>query len=132
VITIANELQAANTVLSFWTTKVPIAAWITIFWLVIIAVNIFGVNIFGEVEVVCSTIKFGWIFVVIFSMIGKLFPSFKMARGALTIHLSHLCWRCPRPSRQARRLPLLERRAFHQRFQRFPLRHANLHLRHVR
>jgi yeast amino acid transporter len=70
VITIANELQAVNTVLGFWTDKVPIAAWITIFWVVIIAVNIFGVNVFGEVEVICSSIKFGWIFVVIFSLIG--------------------------------------------------------------
>ncbi|KAF2730789.1 hypothetical protein EJ04DRAFT_29805 [Polyplosphaeria fusca] len=69
IITIANELQAVNTVLSFWTDKVPIAAWITIFWMVIIAVNIFGVNVFGEVEVICSSIKFGWIFVVIFSLI---------------------------------------------------------------
>ncbi|KAF2111641.1 amino acid transporter [Lophiotrema nucula] len=69
VITIANELSAVCTVLGFWTDKVPVAAWITIFWLVIIAVNVFGVNVFGEVEVICSTIKFGWIFVVIISMI---------------------------------------------------------------
>ncbi|KIX04563.1 uncharacterized protein Z518_05433 [Rhinocladiella mackenziei CBS 650.93] len=68
-ITIANELAAANTILSFWTTEVPVAAWITIFWVVIIAVNIGAVTIFGEVEVICSTIKFGWIFVVIISLI---------------------------------------------------------------
>ncbi|KAF2191150.1 amino acid transporter [Zopfia rhizophila CBS 207.26] len=69
VITIANELQAVCTVLSFWTDKVPIAAWVTIFWVVIILVNVGAVSVFGEVEVVCSTIKFGWIFVVIFSLI---------------------------------------------------------------
>ncbi|KAF1959784.1 hypothetical protein CC80DRAFT_439841 [Byssothecium circinans] len=68
-ITIANELQAASTILHFWTDAVPIAAWISIFWLVIVGVNVFGVNVFGEVEVVCSSIKFGWIFVVIISMI---------------------------------------------------------------
>ncbi|KAF2262770.1 amino acid transporter [Lojkania enalia] len=68
-ITIANELQAVCTVLGFWTDKVPVAAWITIFWAVIIAINVFGVNVFGEIEVICSTIKFGWIFVVIFSLI---------------------------------------------------------------
>lgn len=39
-ITIANELQAVNTVLMFWTTAVPIAAWMTIFWVVIILVNV--------------------------------------------------------------------------------------------
>lgn len=45
-ITIANELQAVNTVLMFWTDSVPIAAWMTIFWVVIILVNVgmcFGV-----------------------------------------------------------------------------------------
>ena len=39
-ITIANELAAANTILSFWTDEVPVAAWITIFWLVIILVRL--------------------------------------------------------------------------------------------
>ncbi|PYI16114.1 hypothetical protein BO99DRAFT_405335 [Aspergillus violaceofuscus CBS 115571] len=68
-ITIANELQGVVTVLSFWTTKVPTAAWITIFWIVIIAVNVVAVRFFGEVEVTASTIKFGWIFVVIISCI---------------------------------------------------------------
>lgn len=66
-ITIANELQAVNTVLSFWTTAVPIAAWMSIFWVVIILVNVLGVKFFAEIEVVCSMIKFGWIFVVIIS-----------------------------------------------------------------
>ncbi|KAF2092129.1 hypothetical protein K490DRAFT_32268 [Saccharata proteae CBS 121410] len=69
VITIANELSAVVTVLSFWTDKVPTAAWITIFWLVIVAINVGAVSIFGEVEVVASSIKFGWIFVVIISCI---------------------------------------------------------------
>ncbi|EXJ88744.1 hypothetical protein A1O1_05676 [Capronia coronata CBS 617.96] len=68
-ITIANELQGLVTVLSFWTTKVPTAAWITVFWFVIIAINIGAVTVFGEVEVIASTIKFGWIFVVIISCI---------------------------------------------------------------
>ncbi|KAF2459560.1 amino acid transporter [Lineolata rhizophorae] len=68
-ITIANELQGVCTVLSFWTDAVPIAAWITIFWLVIIGVNVGAVSFFGEIEVICSTIKFGWIFVVIISNI---------------------------------------------------------------
>ena len=62
-ITIANELQGVVTVLSFWTHEVPTAAWISIFWVVIILVNVWAVTLFGEVEVVCSTIKFCWIFV---------------------------------------------------------------------
>ncbi|KAH9909549.1 amino acid permease/ SLC12A domain-containing protein [Xylariomycetidae sp. FL2044] len=68
-ITIANELQAANTVIGFWTHAVPIAAWITIWWAVIVLVNVGAVTLFGEIEVIASTIKFGWIFVVIISMI---------------------------------------------------------------
>lgn len=92
-ITIANELQAVVTVLSFWTDKVPTAAWITIFWIVIIAVNIGAVTVFGEVEVICSTIKFGWIFVVIISMIGRpLFGVDQFVPQDLT-GISHLCWR---------------------------------------
>ncbi|KAJ9139385.1 Amino acid transporter [Pleurostoma richardsiae] len=68
-ITIANELQGVVTVLSFWTDKVPTAAWITIFWVVIILINIGAVNFFGEIEVIASAIKFGWIFIVIISFI---------------------------------------------------------------
>ncbi len=83
-ITIANELQAVNTVLSFWTDAVPVAAWISIFWVVIVLVNVGkrgssscgcvseltstgAVNFFAEIDVICSMIKFGWIFVVIIS-----------------------------------------------------------------
>ncbi|OAA56711.1 Amino acid/polyamine transporter I [Niveomyces insectorum RCEF 264] len=68
-ITIANELQGVVTVLGFWTHKVPTAAWITIFWVVIIGINIGAVSFFGEIEVIASAIKFGWIFVVIISFI---------------------------------------------------------------
>lgn len=59
------------TVLSFWTDKVPTAAWITIFWVVIILINVWAVKFFGEVEVVSSSIKFGWIIIVIISLIGE-------------------------------------------------------------
>jgi yeast amino acid transporter len=70
-ITIANELQAANTVLRFWTDDVHVAAWIVIWFVVIAGINVCAVSFFGEFEVVCSTIKFSWIFVVIISLIGK-------------------------------------------------------------
>lgn len=68
-ITISNELSGLVTVLGFWTDGVPTAAWITIFFLVIVAINVVAVNWFAEVEVVFASIKFGWIFVVIISMI---------------------------------------------------------------
>ncbi|KAI5865395.1 amino acid permease/ SLC12A domain-containing protein [Durotheca rogersii] len=68
-ISIANELQSANTVIRFWTSAVPIAAWISIWLAVIVLINVGAVSVFGEIEVVASTIKFSWIFVVIVSMI---------------------------------------------------------------
>jgi amino acid transporter len=67
-ITIANELQGVVTVLGFWTHAVPTAAWITIFWFVIVLINVGAVNFFGEIEVICSMIKFGWIFVGTYSV----------------------------------------------------------------
>ncbi|KAF1974773.1 hypothetical protein BU23DRAFT_567163 [Bimuria novae-zelandiae CBS 107.79] len=72
VLTVANEIQVTSIILGFWTDKLPNAAWITIFWAVVVAANVFGVKIFREIEVVGSSIKFGWIIVVIFSLIDFL------------------------------------------------------------
>ncbi|KAI8215194.1 Amino-acid permease [Colletotrichum sp. SAR 10_76] len=68
-IAVANELQGIVTVLSFWNTFVPKAAWISIFWVVIALINVGAVTVFAEVEVVMAAIKFGWIFVVIIASI---------------------------------------------------------------
>ncbi|TDZ35958.1 Cationic amino acid transporter 1 [Colletotrichum spinosum] len=68
-IAVANELQGIVTVLSFWNTSVPKAAWLSIFWVVIALINIGAVTVFAEVEVVMAAIKFGWIFVVIVASI---------------------------------------------------------------
>ncbi|KAF7629477.1 hypothetical protein AFLA_013191 [Aspergillus flavus NRRL3357] len=68
-ITIANELQGVVTVLNYWTDEVPKAAWISIFWAVIILINIWAVRFFAEVEVVASTIKFGWMFICVIALI---------------------------------------------------------------
>jgi yeast amino acid transporter len=68
-------------VLRFWTDEVHVAAWIVIWFVVIAAVNVAAVSVFGEVEVVCSTIKFSWIFVVIISLIGMPANVSRNARG---------------------------------------------------
>ncbi|KZF25292.1 putative amino acid permease [Xylona heveae TC161] len=68
-ITMANEIQGLCTVLGFWTDKVPIPAWVTIWAIVIIVINIGAVNIWGEFEVTASSIKLFWIVVVIISCI---------------------------------------------------------------
>lgn len=62
--------KGAATVLHFWTDRLPAAAWITIFWVVIVLVNAWTVKFFGEIEVVSSTVKFGWMFIVVISLIG--------------------------------------------------------------
>jgi hypothetical protein len=84
VLTVANEIQVTSVVLGFWTHEIPNAACITIFWAVVVAANIFGVNIFGEIEVVGSSIKFGWIVVVIISLIGK---STRISYKSSVLHL---------------------------------------------
>lgn len=68
-ITLSNELQACNTVLSYWTQAVPVAAWISIFLVLIFFVSVCGVRAFGEIEVLMSTVKLFWIVVVVISFI---------------------------------------------------------------
>lgn len=68
-INVANELQGITTVLNYWTDEVPVAAWLSIFLVVIFLINICAVQVFGEAEVVMSTIKLFWIFVVIIGCI---------------------------------------------------------------
>ncbi|PYH92841.1 hypothetical protein BO71DRAFT_456467 [Aspergillus ellipticus CBS 707.79] len=58
-ITIANELQAVVTILSYWTDQVPKAVWISVFWVVIISINIWAVRFFAEVEVFSSIVTTG-------------------------------------------------------------------------
>ena len=58
--------------MGFWTDSLPNAAWITIFWVVVTLANVFGVKIFGEIEVIGSSIKFGWMAVVVISLIGEI------------------------------------------------------------
>ena len=79
--------------LRFWTDEVHVAAWIVIWFIVIAGINLAAVSVFGEFEVVCSTIKFSWIFVVIISLIGMFSPIFLDSK---TNDISGLSWRCRR------------------------------------
>jgi amino acid permease len=56
------------TVLSYWTEEVPKAAWISIFWIVIILINVWAVKLFS------STVKFGWMIIVIVTLLGEYEP----------------------------------------------------------
>lgn len=49
-IVVPTDMSAAATILQFWDTPVPPAAWITIFAVFIIVLNFLGVKLFGEVS----------------------------------------------------------------------------------
>lgn len=63
-------------------------------WVVIVAVNVGAVTVFGEIEVVASTIKFSWIFVVIISCIGK--SAVQRARIDISFDNVQYLWLFPR------------------------------------
>ena len=64
-ITFALELSIIGQVIQFWTDKVPLAAWISIFFVILTIANLFPVKYYGEIEFWMASIKvvavFGWI-----------------------------------------------------------------------
>ncbi|KAI3402897.2 CAN1 [Candida oxycetoniae] len=63
--TYALELSVVGQVIEFWTDKVPLAAWISIFFVIICIFNMFPVHFYGEAEFWIASIKvvavLGWI-----------------------------------------------------------------------
>jgi amino acid transporter len=49
-IVVPTDMSAAATILQFWDTPVPPAAWITIFAVFVVVLNFLGVKLFGEVS----------------------------------------------------------------------------------
>lgn len=49
-VTFAVELSVVGQIIFFWTEKVPLAAWISIFWVILTCVNMFPVRYYGEIE----------------------------------------------------------------------------------
>ena len=64
-IVISAELTGANTVLLYWTNRVPVEVWISTFLVILIIFNLFGVRGFGEIETVFTVVKFGFMLVII-------------------------------------------------------------------
>lgn len=64
-ITFALEVSIVGQVIQYWTTAVPLAAWISIFWVLITCSNMFPVRFYGEIEFWIAGIKIiavmGWI-----------------------------------------------------------------------
>lgn len=54
---VPTEIVAAGIVVNYWTDKVPIGAWITIFWVVIVALNCLAVKFYGEAEFWFASLK---------------------------------------------------------------------------
>ncbi|KAJ9199669.1 hypothetical protein DTO164E3_4554 [Paecilomyces variotii] len=54
---IASEVTAAALIIQYWTTEVPVAAWITIILVVILFLNVVAVSFFGEAEFWFASIK---------------------------------------------------------------------------
>ncbi|KAF5390265.1 hypothetical protein D9757_002938 [Collybiopsis confluens] len=62
------EITVAGTTVNYWTDKVPIAVWITVFWVVIMIVCLFGTLGYAEEEFWSSCLKL--LIVVMFVFIG--------------------------------------------------------------
>ncbi|QLL31242.1 hypothetical protein HG536_0B01030 [Torulaspora globosa] len=56
-ITYAVEISVVGQVIQFWTTAVPLAAWISIFWVLVSLMNFFPVRFYGEVEFWVASVK---------------------------------------------------------------------------
>ena len=64
-IVISAEMTGVNTVLTFWTDRVPVATWLSLVLILLLFLNFFGIRGFGEVETIFTIIKFGFMFVII-------------------------------------------------------------------
>jgi yeast amino acid transporter len=64
-IVVSAELTGINTVMRYWTHRVPVAAWISSSLALLIFFNLFGIRGFGEIETVFTIAKFGFMFVII-------------------------------------------------------------------
>lgn len=88
-ITFALELSVVGQVIQFWTYKVPLAAWISIFWVIITIMNLFPVKYYGEFEFWVASIK-------VLAIIGFLIYCFCMVCGAgVTGPVGFRYWRNP-------------------------------------
>ncbi|WOO77009.1 Amino-acid permease inda1 [Vanrija pseudolonga] len=94
LITLPLELTAAGFTIQYWTTDVPLGAWITIFWVVIIIFALFGTLGYAEEEFWSSILR---LFVVIlFIIIGLVCITGKGPKGSVYEHyLGGQYWKDP-------------------------------------
>ncbi|CEP21302.1 CAN1 [Cyberlindnera jadinii] len=89
VLTFAVELSVVGQVIDYWTSAVPLAAWIAIFWVVLTCSNMVPVKFYGEVEFWVAAIK-------VIAIVGFILYSFIMVCGAgVTGPVGFRYWRHP-------------------------------------
>ncbi|KAL3230452.1 Arginine permease CAN1 [Nakaseomyces bracarensis] len=87
--TFALELSVIGQIIQFWTFKVPLAAWISIFWVLITLFNMFPVKFYGEFEFWIASIK-------VIALIGFILYAFIIVCGAgKTGPIGFRYWRHP-------------------------------------
>lgn len=88
-ITFALELSVVGQIIDYWTSAVPMAAWISIFWVVLTIMNLFPVKYYGEFEF--------WIaFIKVIAILGFIIYCFCMVCGAgVTGPVGFRYWRNP-------------------------------------
>lgn len=74
-ITFALEISVVGQVIEYWTFKVPLAAWITIFFVLVTVANMFPVRFYGEFEFWVASIK-------VIAVVGWLIYALCMVCGA--------------------------------------------------
>ena len=90
-ITFALELSVVGQIIDRWTTKVPLAAWISIFFVLLTISNMFPVKYYGEIEFWIASIK-------VIAVVGWILYAFIMVCGAgKTGPVGFRYWRHPGP-----------------------------------
>lgn len=90
-ITFALELSVMGQVIAYWTDKVPLAVWITIFFVFISTFNMFPVKFYGEFEFWVASLK-------VIAVVGWLIYALCMVCGAgKTGPVGFRYWRNPGP-----------------------------------
>jgi amino acid transporter len=94
-ITLCAEVSAAAIVIEYWTTKVNVAVWITIFLVGVLALNIFSVKGYGEGEFFFASLK-------IITICGLLILAVIIDLGGAPNHhrLGFHFWNTPGPMRE--------------------------------
>ncbi|EGV65165.1 hypothetical protein CANTEDRAFT_113642 [Yamadazyma tenuis ATCC 10573] len=76
---VPTEITAAGIVVKYWTDKVPVGVWITIFWLVIVGLNCLAVKYYGEAEFWFASLK-------IFCILGLIVTGIVIFFGGAPTH----------------------------------------------